>query len=290
MAGQKSNNPSYLRVIDGFENGVRVAFAQIGRTTSFGMQNSEKEPDPDVNPQYYDLVKQVQGLNCNSGHTYYNKTGDVYDKRLSISGNPNLIANYSDTTGNTDVGICRVDNIWEPNDKVHTREALAYYKTSCKERIANGTIGDNTFLKSAYNTGRNCTNFTNGMQIPTYVINDEINVGDNGTPDTDIYDGLNGYNKTIGENKQLIKYNYFTDTDKMIPDDERKAFLYLASNSITKVRVYIYLEGQDIDNYYHGGIPKDSLDSKGQNYGLNGYQNSKIMMNFGFTKSRFDNN
>ncbi len=43
----------------------------------------------------------------------------------------------------------------------------------------------------------------------------------------------------------------------------------LAPNSITKVRVYIYLEGQDIDNYDFAQIGK------------------AISINFGFTKQRF---
>ena len=30
---------------------------------------------------------------------------------------------------------------------------------------------------------------------------------------------------------------------------DRPAFMTLAPNSITKIRVYVYLEGQDVDNY-----------------------------------------
>ena len=43
----------------------------------------------------------------------------------------------------------------------------------------------------------------------------------------------------------------------------------LAPNSITKVRVYVYLEGQDVDNYDFASLGK------------------KISINFGFTKERF---
>jgi len=43
----------------------------------------------------------------------------------------------------------------------------------------------------------------------------------------------------------------------------------LAPNSITKVRVYIWLEGQDIDNYNFSQLGKT------------------ISINFGFTKERF---
>ena len=43
----------------------------------------------------------------------------------------------------------------------------------------------------------------------------------------------------------------------------------LAPNSITKVRVYIYIEGQDIDNYDYAAVGK------------------QISVAFGFTKQRF---
>ena len=43
----------------------------------------------------------------------------------------------------------------------------------------------------------------------------------------------------------------------------------LAPNSITKVRVYIYIEGQDVDNYDFASLGK------------------QISVNFGFTKERF---
>ena len=51
---------------------------------------------------------------------------------------------------------------------------------------------------------------------------------------------------------------------------DRRPFLYLAANSVTKVRVYIYIEGQDIDNYDFASIGK------------------RISVTFGFTKQRFE--
>ena len=52
--------------------------------------------------------------------------------------------------------------------------------------------------------------------------------------------------------------------------ENRPHFIKLAANSITKIRVYVYLEGQDVDNY--------DLISKDQ----------KISVQFGFTKDQFD--
>ena len=49
----------------------------------------------------------------------------------------------------------------------------------------------------------------------------------------------------------------------------RPEFMSLAPNSITKVRVYVYLEGQDVDNYDFASLGK------------------QIKVSFGFTKERF---
>ena len=56
---------------------------------------------------------------------------------------------------------------------------------------------------------------------------------------------------------------------KNIAGAERPQFMTLAPNSITKVRVYIYLEGQDIDNYDFAQL------------------GAKVSVNFGFTKERY---
>ena len=50
---------------------------------------------------------------------------------------------------------------------------------------------------------------------------------------------------------------------------QRPTFMTLAPKSVTKVRVYIYIEGQDVDNYDFASLGK------------------KISVAFGFTKQRF---
>jgi len=50
---------------------------------------------------------------------------------------------------------------------------------------------------------------------------------------------------------------------------DRPQFFSLAPNSITKVRVYVYIEGQDVDNYDFASLGK------------------AITVSFGFTKERF---
>ena len=68
----------------------------------------------------------------------------------------------------------------------------------------------------------------------------------------------------------FFDFPYFTDTDKILNGNQRKTFMTLAPNSITKLRVYIYIEGQDIDNYDFAQLGK------------------VISVNFGFTKERYE--
>jgi hypothetical protein len=56
---------------------------------------------------------------------------------------------------------------------------------------------------------------------------------------------------------------------KDLKGNQRPTFMTLAPNSVTKVRVYVYLEGQDIDNYDFASLGK------------------RISVTFGFTKERF---
>ena len=50
---------------------------------------------------------------------------------------------------------------------------------------------------------------------------------------------------------------------------DRPTLMTLAPNSITKVRVYVYIEGQDVDNYDFASL------------------GAQISVNFGFTKERY---
>ena len=64
--------------------------------------------------------------------------------------------------------------------------------------------------------------------------------------------------------------DYFTDTEKAKVGVERPTFMTLAPNSVTKVRVYVWIEGQDVDNYDFSSL------------------GGQVSVNFGFTKERFE--
>ena len=178
-------------------------------------------------------------------------------------------------TGNADTetdenkavtGICRNATIWEPNDLAHVKNAISWYETSCKTRKAEGN--DVTKIES-FNVDTACSGVVDGQYAPTYAVAKEIKAEDN----VDVYDGAkyNTYTKsTDGETPLIKEFDYFTDTEKNLKGVDRPEFMSLAPNSITKVRVYIYIEGQDIDNYDFASIGK------------------MISVNFGFTKERME--
>lgn len=216
----------------GIENSVRVAFAQIGRVKVGA--DAEK----------------IQGITCESVN------GDSESGVLGICGD-------------------RTAQIWEPNDTKHVENAISWYNKSCQKRT-----GDDVF-ESAYNG--TCGTIVDGTAYPTYAISGVIDE----TSTVDNYDGgeYNSYTSSIvtstvdyiyntdilskATEGKLLSFPYFTDTMKDKEGTERPTFMTLAPNSITKVRVYVYLEGQDVDNYDFASLGE------------------KIKVAFGFTKERF---
>jgi len=241
--------------LTGIENSVRVAFAQIGRVEA--VKDPEISDTVKVQNATADktLVKAVQDIACTTG------------------------GGYDATSGVT--GICtRYAQIWEPNDTAHVANAINWYETACKARKSSGS--DVTLAASYDGT---CGTLADGSYSQTYAVGGVIDYSNN----IDVYDGTayNGYtssvsttkinanslttgaNKVTLESGKLYEYDYFRDTEKMYTGMDRPTFITLAPNSITKIRVYVYLEGQDVDNYDFASLGK------------------QIKVNFGFTKERF---
>lgn len=169
-----------------------------------------------------------------------------------------------DSTGAEVTKICdqREAQIWEPNDTKHVQNAINWYNTSCKKRIGEDITSDASYQGT-------CKTVADGTAYKTYAIGGTINYTDK----VDVYDGedFNGYTTSIGTTPgdgKLYSYDYFTDTKKNIAGTARPEFISLAPNSVTKVRVYIWIEGQDIDNYDFASLGK------------------KISVEFGFTKEQ----
>ena len=219
----------------GLANSVRVAFAQIGRVASATATQ-----------------EQITGMVCSPTNT---GTGEG-DETYPIKGEQTGLCKETKTT------------IWEPNDKSHDAKLIEYFNRVCKGREVERDEETKKVTASTYgvNEETKCMELKNGEQAPTYVVNQDIVSSDF----VDVYDGLNGYDMSDVEEYKISQYETFTDSDKILTDEERPAFFKLAANSVTKIRVYIYLEGQDVDNY--------DLISLGKT----------IKINFGFTKDQFD--
>ena len=247
----------------GIENSVRVGFTQLGRVKATT-----------------ESVETITKMTCN-----------ISTAEGATNGKPV----YTESTGVT--GICRNAQIWEPNDTKHVGNAVRFYQKSCAKRVSTGddVTSNASYDLTKYSSEDQTTNKvtetgckdilikegSNYEYVPTYAISRVLGIGDN----VDIYDGekYNQYTKNTvkyseyslatGEaqaNYKLVEFPYFTDTDKNKSGNTRPAFMTLAPNSITKLRVYIWIEGQDIDNY---------------DFAIMG---RKISVNFGFTKERFD--
>ena len=168
----------------------------------------------------------------------------------------------ADDSANKVTGICRTATIWEPNDTKHVANAISWYNSSCGKRTADTSFGEKG----------TCTTVTDGEFYETYAVNKTITENkkdDNRDYEVDVYDGAyNTYEQSTTDG-YLKNVDTITDSEKIKTGTSRPEFMTLAPNSITKVRVYVYIEGQDVDNYDFASLGK------------------AITVNFGFTKERF---
>ena len=190
----------------------------------------------------------------NSVRVAFTQVGRVNGTTTNVS----TITGITCATAGDVTGICRDAQIWEPNDTLHVLSAINWYDTSCLLR----TAADLTKVDS-YTAGSHCGEVVAGVAYPTYAVSEDITSADR----VDVYDGPAYNNYPI--NSKMEAFPYFTDTMRDYEGTSRPTFMTLAPNSITKLRIYVYIEGQDIDNYDFASIGK------------------KISVKFGFTKERF---
>lgn len=196
-----------------------------------GVQNSMRIAFVQIGRAQYSKGKEVfQGITCNS-----------------VESGVTTLCNKDPDSGD---GRGYTWNIWEPNDTKHTTASISRFTRICKNR------------NDADNYEGVCDPISSGTESKTYAINSNITSEDK----VNVYDGHNTYSSA----PYLKEVNYFTDTMKNTADDGRPEIFYLTPNSVTKIRVYIYIEGQDVDNY--------DIDS----------EDKKIKASFGFTKDKFD--
>ncbi len=167
------------------------------------------------------------------GNTLVTSDKDVVQ---SINCNQNENNEYKSLCDKNEQGVTW--NIYESNNAHHYKNSCVQFNRKCKNRI-----GINTYSE-------NCQPLEETSIVDTFVVNQEISYDNN----VNIYDGLNDY-----QSNQLTRFNYYNDDMRSNSDpDKIESILSLDNNTITKVRVYIYLEGQDIDNLDYGSVD-DSL-------------------------------
>ena len=176
-------------------------------------------------------VSDIQGLSCSTTGT--NKI------KICPSGGANFASYW---------------NVWEPNHNNHTSDVVSYFNSLCKKRNSDGTYSSTA-----------CSQINTTSTITTYSINRDISSSDS----VDIYDVLNNFSGTIATSNAPLSSagTYKSPTGNYTQSNQ---LLLLAGNSVTKVRVYIWLEGQDIDNY--------DLITK----------NTNVKISFGLTKDRYE--
>lgn len=225
-----------------------VTYDTSGSSVGNGIQNS-------VRVGFYALGRvnsrgiakaTIQGINCGG-------TGDVTSlcNKTEGSGTPTAVPRGYNW------------NIWEPNDKAHIAKAVTRFNNACIKRTAAGAFLLNEANNNCLAAGTSENEaLADNKYIKTYTISNTILSSD--TPISNIYDGLNGYT-----NPKMTYVPTLTDTENS-SEATRNPLLFIAPSSITKIRVYIYLEGQDVDNF--------DLATE--------YQTLKF--NFGLTKDRYE--
>ena len=209
----------------------------------------------------------------NSVRVAFAQIGRISAYSTDASAITGITCSNSGAGDNEVTGLCRNAQIWEPNDTAHKQVALNWYDKSCVKRT--GATLTNDDYPSASDK---CKQIGLTEAVKTYAIGKPIEVGD--SYKVDVYDGLNHYKDAIStyntfktsdslDKGPLVEFDYFTDSEKLLKGMSRPTFMTLAPNSITKVRVYIYIEGQDIDNFDYAQVGK------------------VIEVAFGFTKQRY---
>ena len=207
--------------------------ANVNGTTGYGAANSLRVGFFEIAgmKSYGASTADIRGLSCSTS------TAGVKRKLCPASGANNGV----------------YWNVWEPNHTLHTEAVSNYFNSVCKRRNSSGYL---TTPCSALSS-----------TTKTYPIKTAITSEDN----VDIYDGLNNYNDNIyGNNAKLSPLVTYKTPGSADAYTELSQLFKLAGNSITRVRVYVWLEGQDPDNY--DIITKDN----------------NVSVKFGFTKDRYD--
>lgn len=289
------------------ESGEYVAFDIFIKNTSGDGYNATYDPDEDegiylINDSYAKIVLNDDDEAIGDGIQNSARIGMFNIGRVGLNATVPGIQAISCAGGGEDedvaTGLCNLGedttpsvageaprgqgitwNIYEPNDKSHVQKSIDRFERICRLKSFNEETD-----KIEY-SDVNCGEIAEGDYVYTYAVHAPISSEDA----VNVFDGLNTYMDNVyvfnpsspsyvyGEGEKLTKMEYYKDSD-IFDDNEntRHEILRLAPNSITKMRIYIWIEGQDVDNF-----DVTTQDEDGN------IQDVKIKFQFGFTKDRF---
>ena len=217
-----------------------------------------------------EVVYDVSGSNADGAGIVNSMRVAFYNiAQADKNSNYSVFQGLSCTTAPSSGGICdssssnrgKTWNIWEPNDTAHTQITLNRFAGTCLKRFA--ASGDGHVAGDVTSDG--CDSLSNGNYSQTFAIKSDIS--SNVNPTVNIYDGLNGY-QSDDYLSNVVTLRQSSNNDGN--DDDRESLFYISPASVSKIRIYIWIEGQDVDNFDLSRI----------------YNNVKIK--FGFTKDQYD--
>ena len=154
----------------------------------------------------------------------------------------------------------------------HADKAISNFNRLCRLRTGVDTyttpVADDLSTKCKAD-GTNL--FANNQYVTTYGVRAAIGNSDK----VNMYDGINTYMTTVGTDKFLNAVTTLRESQNVINTSDlyatdRSSLIKLEPNSITKIRVYVWLEGQDLDNLDYVG------------------ETQNLLINMGFTKDIYE--
>lgn len=261
----KNTGAADTQLLTGIENSIRVGFAQIGRViatttdqktiTGITCSNST-EKDAEGNPIVTGICRNAQIWEPNDTKHVQNALNWYEESCITrkstgatITNNASYnVATYESGVKKSEATYCYANNGATKTYMAANNNALPTYAIS---RVIDITDNVDVYDGTEFNTyTANTTTYKNYRTVIDALSAEELAILNSldSIYDEDLTTAQQAVVNKIKDLK-LVNYDYFTDTEKNIVGTSRPTFMTLAPNSITKVRVYIWLEGQDIDNY-----------------------------------------
>ena len=228
----------------------------------------------------------------------YNTSSGKWEKVAEVTDGQADVLNYTGATKNNAAGVYLTDvAIWEPNSSDHV-EYIVINNNKITWTATDGVkYGTKNSEKEKAGVTAGLYEFNTKTQMPTYALTETAmtveEIADlynwDGTTNKDTLKKQNvlqtsstkkkkadGVTKEVDENGEYIieSYNIEEGVQNLVSATDGTTAFTIAPNAVSRLRVYVWLEGQDIDciNYasYGGGIKVNLGLVKGSTIGSHG--------------------